>query len=228
VKKLGIMFGLGISLIFFIVNLAQADLVTNPGDIPGPQVVLDFSQFSGVNFSTAPVQVSEVPGYGVTLTGSFWYGDFSYNLGYLMHADPQNGYWSSPQHYVASGEVGSAVGTLLFKFDTVRVEAVGAVVNYDPYYGAPTMAVYDGGFNLLESYNLADYGVSTPGQENAGEFRGIARSTADIRYFSLTGGMEVLTNLTFTDAEPVPLPGAVWLVGTGLLGLVGWRRKLQS
>jgi hypothetical protein len=90
------------------------------------------------------------------------------------------------------------------------------------------MAVYDGGFNLLESYNLADYGVSTPGQENAGEFRGIARSTADIRYFSLTGGMEVLTNLTFTDAEPVPLPGAVWLVGTGLLGLVGWRRKLQS
>jgi len=27
------------------------------------------------------------------------------------------------------------------------------------------------------------------------------------------------------DGTPVPLPGAVWLLGAGLLGLVGWRRR---
>ena len=28
--------------------------------------------------------------------------------------------------------------------------------------------------------------------------------------------------------EPVPIPGAVWLFGSGLLGLLGWRRKFRS
>lgn len=30
------------------------------------------------------------------------------------------------------------------------------------------------------------------------------------------------------DANPVPLPGAVWLLGSGLLGLVGVRKRFQN
>ena len=30
------------------------------------------------------------------------------------------------------------------------------------------------------------------------------------------------------DTNPVPLPGAVWLLGSGLLGLAGWRRLKKS
>ena len=33
-----------------------------------------------------------------------------------------------------------------------------------------------------------------------------------------------LSNVT---SSPVPIPGAVWLLGTGLVGLAGWRRKLK-
>ncbi len=38
------------------------------------------------------------------------------------------------------------------------------------------------------------------------------------------GGMSVALH----DANPVPIPGAVWLLGSGLLGLVGIRRKKRS
>ncbi len=34
-------------------------------------------------------------------------------------------------------------------------------------------------------------------------------------------------NLTFVESE-VPIPGAVWLLGTGLFGLVGLRRKIRK
>ena len=41
---------------------------------------------------------------------------------------------------------------------------------------------------------------------------------------SLPPGMTVALH----DANPVPIPGAVWLLGSGLLGLVGIRRKKRA
>jgi len=35
-------------------------------------------------------------------------------------------------------------------------------------------------------------------------------------------------SVSIASFEVVPLPGAVWLLGSGLLGLVGWRRFKQS
>jgi hypothetical protein len=34
-----------------------------------------------------------------------------------------------------------------------------------------------------------------------------------------------ITGLTIVDPEPVPLPAAVWLFGSGLLGLLGIARR---
>ena len=34
-------------------------------------------------------------------------------------------------------------------------------------------------------------------------------------------------NLEFDHADPVPLPGALWLFGSGLAGLIGFRRRLS-
>jgi len=40
--------------------------------------------------------------------------------------------------------------------------------------------------------------------------------------FSLSGGTLLVDNVTFT---PTPIPGAAILLGSGLLGLVGLRRR---
>jgi hypothetical protein len=34
--------------------------------------------------------------------------------------------------------------------------------------------------------------------------------------------------VTIIDANPVPIPGAAWLLGSGLLGLLGVRRRFQG
>jgi len=40
----------------------------------------------------------------------------------------------------------------------------------------------------------------------------------------INGGKQLL----ITEAQPVPIPAAVWLFGSGLLGLAGSRRKFQK
>jgi len=31
-----------------------------------------------------------------------------------------------------------------------------------------------------------------------------------------------------TNTSPVPIPGAIWILGSGLLGLLGVRRKIRE
>jgi len=52
-------------------------------------------------------------------------------------------------------------------------------------------------------------------------------------YYNVTnpalGLTEVVDNITFNPASStVPIPGAVWLLGSGLIGLVGFRKKLLN
>ena len=37
-----------------------------------------------------------------------------------------------------------------------------------------------------------------------------------------------LDDLVFCHPEPVPVPAAVWLLGSGLVGLIGLRRKFRG
>jgi len=83
-----------------------------------------------------------------------------------------------------------------------------------------TLTAYDAGHNQLETYNMP-----MTGDSNAGEFYGIAAS--NIQYVNLTNidlaDWVVIDNFT-SSAGVVPLPGSLWLLGSSLLGLGGWRR----
>ena len=46
-------------------------------------------------------------------------------------------------------------------------------------------------------------------------------ATSDYYDFSPTKQFQV-------DVDPVPIPGAVWLLGSGLFGLLGLRRKFRG
>ena len=53
---------------------------------------------------------------------------------------------------------------------------------------------------------------------------GTATLSADFPSREMTGTTLDPYLMVYTTTNPVPLPGAVWLLGSGLLGLAGWRR----
>ena len=48
----------------------------------------------------------------------------------------------------------------------------------------------------------------------------------DTIHFSLNPG--ALLGITAVTASPTPIPGAIWILGSGLVGLVGIRRKYRT
>jgi hypothetical protein len=89
------------------------------------------------------------------------------------------------------------------------------------------LSAYDSSDNLLETHDLPYW------QTDTNYFYGIAHSdikklvlVEDHYYFNIDGA-----DIIFLDypggGNVVPLPGAVWLLGSGLLGLIGLRRKLK-
>jgi hypothetical protein len=113
-----------------------------------------------------------------------------------------------------------------FGFDHLSQSADGA-----SYTG---IAVYDPNNALLYSGTVPISALS--GSAGGPDFWGIVSNTANIAKIVID---EYDNNATYPDcnigfdtfrfqSQAVPIPGAVWLLGSGLLGLVGWRRVRQS
>ena len=86
--------------------------------------------------------------------------------------------------------------------------------------------VHNANFNLFS--NLLDFAYWS-GTENA-------QNTANVWYFNTVFGLSASNGNKTThrmyawavrdgDVTPVPEPGAAWLLGSGLLGLIAWKRR---
>lgn len=189
-------------------GLAQAALITaNTMSISD-----DFSNFSGDFDNT---------GKPVTLaSGASWTSDYSGAvIGNEFYQLLGNGYWDSERNGFTG--LGAASGSMTFSFIN-DVNYVGGFMNY--YSSSPTNDITIKAFNSkeeeLESYTIT---FSTPDGINDGVFRGISRDTFDIASFQVSNSYVVLDDLTFNAA--VPVPAALWLFGSGLLGLVAVARR---
>ena len=115
-----------------------------------------------------------------------------------------------------------------FVFDKA-ISGIGGLVNYGIYNSGSqaVMRIYGAGDVLLETFDLvADASISTPARANLGEFRGFSRNTADIFRLEMSGAV-VIDDMVISYSS-VPIPPAVWLFGTGLLGLIGVARRKKA
>ncbi len=155
-------------------------------------------------------------GRGITWTSTYSKSNFGYSGAYNYSS---NGGWTGDLGPMAG--LNASTGTMTFIF-SAPVSAVGGFLNYSPGSGNPTIiAVYDASNHLIESFNLT---FTTGGGDDTGFFYGFEESANVISTFALTDNYVGIVNLT-TKASPVSLPGAIWLLGSGLLGLAGLRKQ---
>jgi hypothetical protein len=105
--------------------------------------------------------------------------------------------------------------------DDAAIDPPGVVGDGDPdfYTGGGTFFSIDVTSVDSSLYSGTDFQALPPtlGGNNFGRFRVVLRDTDGTLLFDATGSLVSLT--------AVPLPSAVWLFGSGLLGLIGVAKK---
>ena len=196
---------------------AGATVVTSiPGGTVTPMPVLNY--FGGGPQSFGPGNWITWSSTNVSNQGGSVFG-YTGGYGYLS-----NGFWDGSLGPMAGLNDSFAnygvVDTMTFAFAT-PVGAVGGFLNYTIDLGPATIAAWDAGGNLIESFNLT---FATGGGANTGFFYGFQESTP-IKYFTLSDSYVGLVNLT---TQAVPEPSSLLMLGSGVLGLLGIaRRKLM-
>jgi len=205
-----------ISLLFVFVMVlgiqlqAHADLILTLSDGSNTVSVSD-GQAGDVNPVTG----------AVTYIGSFGVWGINVSTG-LSRADAKGPYMD-----LNSVNESSAAGTLTITLtDTTFSQPSTA---YTLHIGGTT-----GGTVNVSAYDPADANnpIAVLGPFSSGAFSGTASGTSsnDQTAMSLTTAIahEGATVTSFNaELRPVPIPAALWLLGSGLVGLVGMRRRIE-
>jgi hypothetical protein len=191
---------------------AGATVVTSiPGGTVIPMPVMNY-------FGGGPITFGPGVTWSSTNTTNQGGSAFGYTGGYGYLS---NGFWDGGLGPMAglndSFAFYGVTDTMTFAFAT-PVGAVGGFLNYVPDFGPASIAVWGPSGNFIESFSLT---FLTGGGTNTGAFYGF-QETTPIGYFTLTDAYVGIVNLT---TAPIPEPSSLLLIGTGLLGAVGYGRR---
>ena len=112
-------------------------------------------------------------------------------------------------------------------FSALKLTFYGGASAFGFHWGASdntwSLTAYDAGNNVIEAHNLPITKSS-----NAGEFYGLAACNIAYAILANAGGYDwVMIDDLHIATGVVPVPGAVWLLGSGLVGLLGIGRKFS-
>lgn len=200
---------------------AEADtLLTSSASINSPTVI-DFSAFGpGYTFGSGPVGLGSGVTWSTNVGGSV-IGNGNY---VLLSGTLSNGTWDSNIHDVG---LDADPGTMTFTLST-PVSAIGAFMNYAPcaVCSDVTINAFDAMGNSLGSFDINTLApISTPGGVDRGAFRGISAGSPEIASFTVSNAYVILSDLTFGGVAPVPESSSLFMLGTGLLGLVAFAAR---
>lgn len=178
-------------------STAQADLVTSAGDFPDATVI-DFSEFNGPWLITAgPVQIGTPVARDIE-----WFSTYASSaIGSGTYGLDGNGSWTSGRNGYTG--LNTSSGAMTYQFNDLPVAGVGGFMNYAvPGYGNAIIQALDQAGEVLESYDLVALApISTPGETDAGAFRGIVRAQADIYALRVSNAFDVLDDFSFTGTS---------------------------
>lgn len=98
--------------------------------------------------------------------------------------------------------------------------------NFDLYHNGPSFTI-----NPPGTYEIVE--LLSPGWVLDGIDVDLDPDDPNTSYQPIDNGIEVTfsgvspVSITFNNS-PVPIPGAIWLLGSGLVGLVGFRKKFKK
>lgn len=233
---------LAVLFLLLTVSFAGAGLITFETD-PDGNTPVDDSQLTssysvnglGVSFgfySSGGIQSNAVfEQIGDDSHTGFW-NDTGYDGGVKFDkADP--GYEAKLGNFFLRQPTGySDFGIFRIKYsDTVATAASGEIWDIDGGTGRTeqyTVVAYDAAEHAMQTLTspLGD-SYALDGRPWVFHFTGLANGIdhIDIDFTgSKTGGIGLAFN-NFSPTSAVPIPGAMWLLGSGLLGLLGIRRK---
>jgi hypothetical protein len=171
--------------------------------------------------SGATVQNFNAETIGTFTGGMIFPGQFVFTAldNHYRYQNTFSGSFNTSGVYLDNGEYGD-VGFYNIHFGFGNASAFGFHWGASDSAGIWTLTAYDAANNVIESYSMPATNSS-----NAGDFFGIAAANMDHAILSNAGSYDWIMIDDFTVKLAAPLPGAVWLLGSGLLGLLGWRRK---
>jgi hypothetical protein len=146
---------------------------------------------------------------GIDITG---YTDLTFSSLFAEDDEGTNEDWDLSDYVHIDYQIDSGGYQALMWFESIP--------DGDPYNSVPALDTdFDGngdGKVLTDMFDLFTADITGTG------------STLDLRLtFQLNAGDEdiAIDNIQVEGVSPVPVPAAVWLLGSGLVGLIGLRRK---
>jgi|tagenome__1003787_1003787.scaffolds.fasta_scaffold20641453_1 hypothetical protein len=202
---------------------AAAILVTTSAGIPADSPTIDFSQFASagqISFDAGdpPFVIDALSSETVVLRPVSGTSPVALILGNdTPPGHPNNSYGLDLNGHWGPGRVGFlGIGTATepaavarIVFESGPVSQVGGLFNYPPSFPPVIMSALDANLSVLEQYTIdAVAPISTPGQTDAGEYRGIMRAQNDIFALQIIARFAVIDDIRFSR---VPEPSVIGL-----------------
>lgn len=203
---------------------AQASVVTS---IPGATAMPVPSQFVNAWGGTQTF-VNAWQGAQTFAPGVLWTSNISYAFagGADYYGFGYNGIWSGVTMIGLNDDAAGSIMTLSF---AAPVSGIAGLFNYAPGIGSASISAYDSTHALIET-KVLDFSTDRS-QVNQGAYLGFLESSANISYFTMSGGYIGGTDFSISgNPAPVPEPAtcAMLLAGCGLVGAIARRKRMAA
>lgn len=225
-RQFPIILALGLASIGF---QAQAALINQPAQLPGPAVTVDFDDQDGLFIASGASYNVGTP----SVTFSAVDGDFT--VGQRIATDLGiNGSWGAGKSFLSFDTIGDM--TLRIDFNGMKTRAFMADWSLYEETGDQRLVTVTafGVDGSSQSFTLGSFATSLDGLDlsdnelalstNFAVTQGIRLAGADIAYITVKGDGVVMDNFSYTQAVPEPQTWILMIAGLGVAGMVARRR----